>query len=81
MNIKILGSGCKKCLALEENVKAAIDRIGVEAQIEKITDVVEIAQFGVMSTPGLVINDQVVSTGKLLNEDQIAEKLSKVGKD
>lgn len=79
MNIKILGSGCKKCLALEKNVKAAISAAGVAAEIEKITDIVEIAQFGVMSTPGLIINNQIVSTGKVLNEQQIAESLVKAG--
>lgn len=77
MNIKILGSGCKKCLALEKNVKAAIKSVGVEAEIDKVTDIVDIAQYGVMSTPGLVINDLVVSTGKILDESQIAEKLVK----
>lgn len=77
MNIKILGSGCKKCLALEKNVKAALQAAGIEAEIEKLTDIVDIARYGVMSTPGLVIDEQVASTGKILSEAQVAEHLAK----
>ncbi len=76
MQIKILGSGCKKCLALEKNIKAATDAAGITVDIEKVTDIVDIARYGVMSTPSLVINDAVVSTGKILNVAQVAELLS-----
>ncbi|BCD59297.1 MULTISPECIES: thioredoxin family protein [unclassified Nitratiruptor] len=74
MTIKILGTGCAKCKALEENVKKAVAKKGIFAQIEKIEDINEIINYGVMSTPGLVIDEKVVSTGKLLTVDQI-EKL------
>jgi len=77
MNIKILGSGCKKCLALEKNVTAAASAAGMEVEIEKITDIVDIAHYGIMSTPGLVIDGKVVSTGKLLNEAQISQLLTR----
>jgi small redox-active disulfide protein 2 len=71
MIIKILGSGCRKCVALGENAKAAAAAAGVPAQIVKITDFAEIAAYGVMSTPGLVVDDKVLSTGKVLSADEI----------
>ena len=76
MRIKILGSGCKKCLALGKNTQEAIDAAGVPAEIEKITDIVAIAGYGVMSTPALVIDDKVVSTGKVLSAAQVSALLS-----
>ena len=71
MIIKILGSGCRKCVALGENAKVAADAAGVPAQVVKITDFAEIAAYGVMSTPGLVVDDKVLSTGKVLSADEI----------
>ena len=71
MIIKILGSGCRKCVALGENARAAADAAGVPAQIVKITDFAEIAAYGVMSTPGLVVDDKLLSTGKVLSADEI----------
>ena len=76
MHIKILGSGCKKCLALADNVKAAAKTAGVDVEIEKVTDIVAIAGFGVMSTPGLVIDEKVVSSGRVLTEKEIAQLLT-----
>jgi small redox-active disulfide protein 2 len=73
--IKILGSGCKKCVALAENAKAAAESAGREAQIVKVTDFAEIAAYGVMSTPGLVVDEKVVSTGKVLTADEIVRLL------
>lgn len=72
MVIKILGSGCKKCLALGDNVQAALVATGSEAEIVKVTDVVDIAGYGIMSTPGLVIDEKVVSAGKILKPEEIA---------
>jgi small redox-active disulfide protein 2 len=71
MIIKILGSGCKKCVALGENAKAATSAAGKEAEIVKVTDFAEIAAYGVMSTPGL----EVVSTGKVLSAEEIGRLL------
>jgi len=71
MRIKILGSGCKKCKALSQNTEAAAKTAGINIEVEKITDVVDIAKFGVMSTPGLVVNDKVVSVGRVLSEQEI----------
>ena len=74
MIIKILGSGCKKCIALGENAMAAAKTAGKEAEIVKVTDFAQIAGYGVMSTPGLVIDDKLVSSGKVLTAQDI-EKL------
>lgn len=74
MIIKVLGSGCKNCHTLLENTEAAIQSTGVQATVEYITDMQEIMQYGVMSMPALVINDQIVSMGKVLNQKEV-EKL------
>ena len=71
MIIKILGSGCRKCVALAENAKAAAATAGKEAEIVKVTDFAEIAAYGVMSTPGLVVDDTLVSAGKVLTAEEI----------
>lgn len=75
MIIKILGSGCKKCVALGDNAKAAAAAAGIQAEIVKITDIAEIAGYGVMSTPGLVIDEKLVSTGKVLTAQDIGKLL------
>lgn len=71
MIIKILGSGCKKCVALGENAKTALQAAAIDAEIEKITDVIAIAGYGIMSTPGLVIDEKVVSSGRVLSASEI----------
>ncbi|MFQ3254103.1 MAG: small redox-active disulfide protein 2 [Loktanella salsilacus] len=71
MIIKILGSGCKKCLALEENAKAAAAAAGKQAEVIKVTDFAAIAGYGVMSTPALVVDDKVLSMGKVLTSAEI----------
>ncbi len=76
MKIEILGTGCSKCEALTNNVKAVIAKKGIFAQVEKVEDMVKIMEYGVMSTPGLVIDGEVKSTGKLLDVEEI-EKLLK----
>ena len=80
MTIKILGPGCKNCVSLAENTKAALSETGMEAEIIKVTDFAEIAKFGIMSTPGLVIDDKVVSFGKVLKPKDIVKILEKVAK-
>jgi len=71
MKIEILGTGCSKCKALEENVKKAVADAGIFAQIEKVEDIVKIMDYSVMSTPALVIDGEVKSTGKTLNSEEI----------
>lgn len=73
--IKILGSGCAKCIALENSVQKAIEELGYDFEIKHITDFVEIASYGVMSTPALVISGKVVSCGKMLSIDEIKKIL------
>jgi len=74
MKIEILGTGCRKCKKLEENAQEAIKAAGVDATIEKVEDMKSIMEYGVMSTPGLVIDGEVKSTGKVLKPKEI-EKL------
>ncbi len=71
MIIKILGSGCKKCSKLKENVEEALSESGIEAKVERIEDIEKIISYGVMSTPALVIDEDVKSVGKLLKVKDI----------
>ena len=71
MVIKILGSGCAKCKKLEENARQAISSLSGDITIEKVTDLNQIMNFGVMITPALVIDEEVVSVGKVLSADDI----------
>jgi len=73
--IQILGTGCKKCNDLTENAKAAAQAAGIEVELEKVTQLNDIMAFGVMTTPGLVIDGKVISQGKLLTQEQIATHL------
>lgn len=75
MKIEILGTGCAKCQTLTQNVKKAVAEAGIFAQVEKVEDMVKIMEYGVMSTPGLVINGEVKSTGKLLTAEEIKKFL------
>lgn len=74
--IKILGSGCTKCNKLADNAKKAAEELGLAYEIEKVTDLNEITQFGILTTPGLVVDDKVVSTGKLLPPDDIKKLIA-----
>lgn len=71
MVIKVLGSGCTKCIKLEKNVKEAVKKLGIDATIQKVTSMKDIMAYGVMSTPALVVDDVVKISGKLLNVKQI----------
>jgi small redox-active disulfide protein 2 len=71
MDIKILGSGCAKCIKLHENTLAAVSKTGIEASIEKVTDMAAIAAWGVMSTPALVIDGKVAVMGRVPSKEQI----------
>ena len=77
MKIKILGSGCKNCETLTENTKVVLKELSREAEIEKVTDFAEIAKYGVMSNPGQVIDEKVVSYGKVLKPQDIVKIIEK----
>ncbi|MGB9812838.1 MAG: thioredoxin family protein [Thermovenabulum sp.] len=74
MNIKILGMGCAKCKALEENTKAALKELGIEAEVEKVQDLNKITEY-VMITPALVINEEVKVAGKVATPEEIKKYL------
>ncbi len=75
MKLQILGTGCPKCRKLAENAEAAARGLGIEYEIEKITDLDKIAEYGVMMTPALAIDGEVKSAGKVLSADEVKEFL------
>ncbi|MCL5991560.1 MAG: thioredoxin family protein [Bacteroidetes bacterium] len=75
MNIKILGTGCSKCTILEKKVSEIVNNNSIDATIEKITDLQEIMKYGIMMTPGLIVNDKVVSYGFIPKDNQIIQWL------
>ncbi|WFD09355.1 thioredoxin family protein [Tepidibacter hydrothermalis] len=75
MHIKILGGGCKNCEVLYENTKQALEELGIEATMEKVTDFVEIAKYGVMKTPALVVDEKVKISGRVVKADEIKKVL------
>jgi len=77
VKIQILGPGCPKCKALEQNVREALARLAVEAEVEKVTDIDRMMDMGVMMTPALVLDGVVLSVGRVLSSVQIAELLTK----
>ena len=77
MIVKILGTGCPKCKKLKENARATAAELGIEASFEKVTDLDKIMDYGVMMTPGLVIDEKVVSAGKLLSSSDVKALMQK----
>ena len=77
-SVKVLGSGCAKCNQLEAAVKAALEQLGMDTAIDHITDFAQIAAYGVMTTPALVVDGKVVSLGKVLKTDEVVTILQKV---
>ncbi len=72
LTIKVLGSGCANCKKLEATARQAVENSGIEAEIIKVTDHDEIWKYPIMATPGLVINEKVVSAGRIPSEEEIA---------
>jgi small redox-active disulfide protein 2 len=75
MEIKVLGPGCSKCQQTEKIVKEAIAEAGISANVEKVTDMMAIAGYGVFGTPAVVINGEVKSVGKIPKKDEIKKWL------
>jgi len=88
MIIKVLGVGCGSCKKLEQNVDEAVKALGIDAKVQKIEDVQELSSYGIMSVPALMIDDNIVSAGKVLSVNEVKELLgskkksiaSKIGK-
>ena len=77
MQIKVLGTGCRKCKALLAATEEAVKSSGVQADIEYVRDMMQIAETGLLSTPGLMIDNKIVSSGKVLEAEAIAELIEK----
>ena len=77
LGIKVLGSGCAKCNELEANTRAALKQLGMSTDIKHVTDFAQIAAYGVMTTPALVVDGKVVSYGKVLKKDEVVAILQK----
>ena len=77
MEIKVLGPGCPRCQETEKNVKEAVAESGLDAQVDKVTDVMEIAKYGVFGTPAVVIDGEVKSVGKIPKKEEIKAWLTK----
>ena len=73
MNIKVLGSGCASCKKLESLVKEVISQLGIDATVEYVSDFAKIVEYGVMATPGLVIDKQVVFSGSVPSKAKLTE--------
>ena len=78
-SIKVLGAGCKSCHKQFENVKRAVEELGLEIEVEYITDMEKVMAFGVMSMPAIVVNEKVVSMGKVLKSVEVIKLLGKLG--
>ena len=78
-SIKVLGAGCKSCHKQFENVKKAVEELGLEIEVEYITDMEKVMTFGVMSMPAIVVNEKVVSMGKVLKSVEVIKLLGKLG--
>jgi small redox-active disulfide protein 2 len=77
MVIKVLGTGCRKCQQTEEHVREAIAEKGLNVEVEKVTDAMEIAKYGVFLTPAVVIDDEVKSVGKIPETEEIKAWIDK----
>lgn len=75
MHIKILGTGCAKCNSLERKVREIVDKYNIDAIITKVTDMEQISRYGIIMTPGLVVDEKLVSIGSVPSEKQILEFL------
>lgn len=77
MEVLVLGTGCTKCKSLEKLTRQIVEEEGIDAQVSKVEDIMEIMKYGVMSTPALVVDGQVVVSGKLPSRNEIITFLKK----
>jgi len=76
ISVKILGTGCKKCQTLEAKVRDLVSVTNIEASVEKVTNIQEMVRYGIMMTPGLIINEKVKSFGTIPKDDQLLKWLN-----
>ena len=69
--VKVLGSGCANCKKVEETARKAVDMLGMQAEFVKVTDYAQITEYPILSTPGLVINEKVVCSGRIPQEAEV----------
>lgn len=77
MDIKVLGPGCPRCQLTEKNVKEAVAETGINANVDKVTDIAEIAKYGVLGTPAVIVNGEVKCVGKIPEKEEIKSWISK----
>ncbi len=75
MNIKVIGSGCDKCDKLYANLKAAVDELALDAEVEKVEDLIEMVKLGVMSSPSLMVDGKLLVSGRVVSKEKIIELL------
>lgn len=80
MEIKVLGTGCAKCMQLEKTVKEAVKELGIDAKIEEVKDIKKIMQYPILTTPGLVIDGKVVCSGKIPSKDEVKKYIRESAK-
>jgi small redox-active disulfide protein 2 len=78
MEIKVLGTGCAKCKQLEQIVRDAVAEMGIDATVEKVTELTDIMAYGIMSTPGLVVDGEVRLAGRLPKLDEMKSLLARL---
>ncbi len=79
MTIKVLGPGCANCHKIEEYVKAAVVELGLDAEVKMVSDYGEILAYGVMSTPGLVIDNKLILSGRVPSKEEVKSLLKEIG--
>ena len=80
MIIKVIGAGCDKCDKLYENVMQALEETGVEAEVEKVEDLMEIVKLGVMTSPSLMVDEKIVSAGRVMKKDEVKKYIQSAEK-
>jgi small redox-active disulfide protein 2 len=80
MIIKILGTGCAKCMQLEKTAREAVNELGIDAKIEEVKDITKILEYPILTTPGLVIDEEVVCSGKIPSKDEVKKYINEAMK-